>query len=106
MIRPKLESVDIWNDKEYINYSYAFDEDTPYFNFTVDVLKELPDVEVHFDATFHDKDNMNHYFSLNTTYNLCKVFDYKEKSTLGLFIWSFLNEHGSLPAKCPVPAVR
>lgn len=81
------------------------DEETPYFNFTFNVLKNLPDIDVHVEGSLQNKDEMNHYFSMNTSYNLCKVFEFKDKSPLGVLVWSFLNDHGSLPARCPIPAV-
>uniref|UniRef100_T1GHX4 MD-2-related lipid-recognition domain-containing protein n=1 Tax=Megaselia scalaris TaxID=36166 RepID=T1GHX4_MEGSC len=104
VIRPKFESIDLWSDNEYLNYTFAMDGETPYFNFTFNVLKNLPDIEIHVEGTLQNKDDMNHYFSLNTTYNLCKVFEFKDKSPIGVLVWSFLNDHGSLPARCPIPA--
>lgn len=104
-MRPKFKDVKLWSDDKHISHNIVMDHSDPHINFTLDVLQELHNVDIHTEARVTQKVNPDYFLTLNTTMNLCNILNYNLKSPLGSLVSGFLKEYGHILEKCPIVKV-
>ncbi|XP_037939964.1 uncharacterized protein LOC119673519 [Teleopsis dalmanni] len=103
VMRPKFKDVKIWSDSAYVTRSVTFDANDPHINYTINVLKEIHDLDLHIEASVTQKLDSTYFFSANSTVNLCRILNWKAQSPIGNLIHAYLKEYGNLVESCPIP---
>ncbi|XP_012155707.1 uncharacterized protein LOC101460295 [Ceratitis capitata] len=102
VMRPTFKDVKVWSDEKHVTHKLAFDPKDPHLNFTLHVLKDLNDVDIHTEIRIVQKKDPTYSFYTNSTMNLCRIFDWRNISPIGLLINNFMKEYGNLIEKCPI----
>ncbi|KAM7356282.1 uncharacterized protein ACRADG_002087 [Cochliomyia hominivorax] len=102
VMRPKFKDVKIWSDDKHVSHTITLDANDPHINYTLNVLQELQNVDIHIEAKINQKINRNYFLTLNTTMNFCNILKYNSISPVGALITTFLKEFGHIIEKCPI----
>ncbi|XP_017491107.1 PREDICTED: uncharacterized protein LOC108379275 [Rhagoletis zephyria] len=102
VMRPNFKEVKVWSDEKHVSHKMSFDPTDPHLNFTLHVLKDLQDVDIHTEIRFVQKNDPTYHFMTNTTMNLCRLFSWRNLSPIGSLIYNYLNQYGNLIEKCPI----
>ncbi|XP_065362139.1 uncharacterized protein LOC135955709 [Calliphora vicina] len=102
VMRPKFKEVKVWSDDKHVSHTITMDASDPHINYTLNVLQELQNVDIHIEARITQKINPSYFLTLNTTMNLCNILNFNLKSPLGALITTFLKEYGHILEKCPI----
>ncbi|XP_023300196.2 uncharacterized protein LOC111682464 [Lucilia cuprina] len=102
VMRPKFKEVKVWSDEKYISHTITMDASDPHINFTLNVLQEQQNVDIHLEGRITQKIDPTYFLTLNTTMNLCNILHFNLRSPLGALVSSFLKEYGHILEKCPI----
>ncbi|XP_011195636.2 uncharacterized protein LOC105220813 [Zeugodacus cucurbitae] len=102
VMRPTFKKCETWSDEKYVSHKLAFDPKDPHLNFTLNVLKELNDVDLNTHIRIVQKKDPTYFFTTNSTVNLCRILNWRNISPIGSLIHTYMKEYGNLLEKCPV----
>uniref|UniRef100_A0A034WXL9 Uncharacterized protein n=1 Tax=Bactrocera dorsalis TaxID=27457 RepID=A0A034WXL9_BACDO len=102
VMRPSFKDVKVWSDEKYVTHKLAFDPKDPHLNFTLNVLKELHDVDLHTEIRIVQKKDPTYFFTSNSTMNFCRIISWRNASPIGALIHTYMKEYGNLIEKCPI----
>ncbi|XP_055856211.1 uncharacterized protein LOC129919377 [Episyrphus balteatus] len=92
----------LWSDNVVLNYTFSMDPNVPYVNVTAKVLQEIKQLDIHATGAIVGKNDPSYFFSYNTTYSVCDLLAWKSSSPIGMFVFQYIKEYGSLPDSCPI----
>lgn len=104
-MRPKFKDVKVWSDDKHVSHTITMDASDPHINYTLNILQEIPNVDIHIEARITQKVNPSYFLTLNTTMNFCNILSYNRQSPVGALITTFLKEYGHVLEKCPIAPV-
>ncbi|KAI8123375.1 hypothetical protein FF38_05547 [Lucilia cuprina] len=102
VMRPKFKEVKVWSDEKYVSHTITMDASDPHINFTLNVLQEQQNVDIHLEGRITQKIDPTYFLTLNTTMNLCNILHFNLRSPLGALVSTFLKEYGHILEKCPI----
>nr|XP_014096006.2 uncharacterized protein LOC106621599 [Bactrocera oleae] len=102
VMRPSFKECKVWSDEKYVSHKLAFDAKDPHLNFTLHVLKDLNDVDLHTHIHIVQKKDPTYFFTTNSTMNLCRMLSWRNASPIGLLIHTYMKKYGTLIEKCPI----
>ena len=105
-MRPKFNEVKLWDDKTHITHSIVMDKEDPHINFTLNVLQELHDVDLHTEVRLTQKADPSYFFTSNSSVNLCRILNFRNQSPVGNLLHAYLKEYGHMIEHCPIVKVN